>query len=99
MKRIMTALACVAVALATSNAAYAEGDGMIPGHPGDTSQPAITAEAIDPFSLAVPILDRDMPVPSYGQAMSSHGDPIAEMDKSMENMDHSNMPGMTEGTN
>jgi len=96
----MTALAGAAVAIATSSIAFAEGDRPIPGHPGYGANPMAATTTLDPFSLAVPQLDRAEPSPSYGSAAPAKpGDPSAEMEGSMEGMDHSNMPGMTEGSN
>lgn len=96
----LSALVSVAMALAIPNLAFAEGNSAIPGHPGDISRVATTATSVDPFSFVVPALEREVPMPSYGIGTSSQAaDPAVQMDKSMENMDHSNMPGMTEGTN
>jgi len=97
----MTALACAAVAIATPSIAFAEGDDLpIPGHPGENGNPTAAAATLDPFSLAVPQLDRAEPSPSYGpSAPPKTSDPTAESEGAMEGMDHSNMPGMTDGGN
>jgi hypothetical protein len=95
MKLRTTALAA-AVTLATSNLAFAEGEAPLPGHPGDTSPPTASAASVDPFSLSVPLLDREDPTPSYAQpAPRPSSNPAAPAGTSMEGMDHSAMPGMT----
>jgi hypothetical protein len=99
MKLRTTALAA-ALAIATSNVAFAEGETPIPGHPAEGSTAAATAASVDPFSLAVPQLERDEPVPSYGLPRAAGtNEPPANADASMEGMDHSAMPGMKHDTN
>jgi hypothetical protein len=93
--KLPTTVLVAAVAIATSNLAFAEGEAPLPGHPGESSKPATTTSSLDPFSLVVPQLDRDEPVPSYGQpAAAGSNDPAKGSGASMEGMDHSAMPGM-----
>jgi hypothetical protein len=93
--KLRTTAVAAAVAIATSNLAFAEGDAPIPGHPGEKSELAATAASLDPFSLAVPQLDREVAAPSYAQpSPAQSSDPAAPTGTSMEGMDHSAMPGM-----
>jgi hypothetical protein len=61
-------------------------------HPADTSRPVQSPDAIEPFDLAVPLLSRDLPNPSYGQAQPDTGTPDAKPDaEAMPGMDHGGM--------
>lgn len=82
--------------------AYAEEDSLQLSHPADTSQAYQDADDINPFDFAVPLLTREMPVPSYGQRPADPSTSTTEpmpMDESMPGMDHSNMPGMSGSDN
>jgi hypothetical protein len=93
--KLRTTAVAAAVAIATSNLAFAEGEAPIPGHPGERSEAAATAASLDPFSLVVPQIDREEPTPSYAQpSPTQSSDPAAPTGTSMEGMDHSAMPGM-----
>lgn len=69
------------------------------GHPAEIKRSLEPDEASSAFDLAVPLLNRSVPTPSYGSPGEPiEDDPVADIDKAME-MDHSmhQMPGATEG--
>lgn len=62
-------------------------------HPADPTQVYQAGVSIDPFALAVPLLNREAPTPSYGTAPPAASSASPEAD-AMPGMDHGNMPGM-----
>lgn len=102
MQRTLPSLAVVILGLSWLAPANAEEAAPTFTHPADTTQAHQAAAAIDPFALAVPLLDREVPTPSYGSpatavpSVSPEAEAMPGMDHSnMPGMDHSNMPGMS----
>lgn len=102
MKFVLPAIAGAAMTLVALVAAHAEQDVPQLNHPADTSLAYQSADDINPFDFAVPLLTREAPAPSYGQRPADPNASTAEpmpMDESMPGMDHSNMPGMSGSDN
>lgn len=102
MQKALPTLAVAILGLGWSIPAQAEEVTPQLTHPADPTQVYQTGVAIDPFAFAVPLLNREAPMPSYGTTPpgSSSASPEVEampgMDHgNMPGMDHSNMPGMS----
>ncbi|MBL8710956.1 MAG: hypothetical protein JNL25_17310 [Rhodospirillaceae bacterium] len=103
MRQTLPIVAVALLGLGWSFSAQAEEATPHPTHPADPTQVYRRMDAIDPFALAVPLLNREIPTPSYGGVPSLSGQvtpPEADMMPGMDHgnmpgMDHSNMPGMS----
>jgi uncharacterized protein involved in copper resistance len=102
MQIVLPFVAAVILGLSWVAPANAEEATPMLTHPADTTQVHQAVAEIDPFALAVPLLNREAPTPSYGGAITTapvtapNGEAMPGMDHSnMPGMDHSSMPGMT----
>lgn len=92
----LAALAAPALLIAITMPVSAENAANQPAHPADTSQASPAAITFDLHSFAVPLAERAVPVPSYGQRQGDLNapDPVAPTDHDgMPGMDHSQMHG------
>jgi hypothetical protein len=90
-KSVPVSVAAALLLLAASDA-RAEPSDPLASHPADTSRPVQSPETIEPFDLAVPLLSRDQPNPSYGSVRSDTDAPDAAPDaEAMPGMDHRGM--------
>ena len=102
MRKALPTVAAAILVLSGATASRAEESNPQPSHPADTNRVFRPLDTIQPFEMAVPLLNRDAPMPSYRKehALSGAGtvqpDSMPEMDHgNMPGMDHSNMPGMS----
>lgn len=92
MRKSVPASAAVALLLLSAPNVQAEPSEPRLSHPADISRPAPSPDAIEPFDLAVPLLSRDLPNPSYGQVPTDTGTPDPKPDaEAMPGMDHGGM--------
>jgi hypothetical protein len=92
MRKSVPASAAIALLLLAAASVQAEPSEPRLSHPADTSRPAPSPDAIEPFDLAVPLLSRGLPNPSYGQVQSGAAAPDPKPDaEAMPAMDHGGM--------
>jgi hypothetical protein len=92
MSKPVPAFAAAALLLLAPVQAQAEPDDVRLSHPADTTRTYETPQRIEPFDLAVPLLSRDVPAPSYAPALSDSAAPDAPPQaEPMPGMDHGGM--------
>ncbi|WP_133613621.1 hypothetical protein [Dongia mobilis] len=97
MQKNLPILAAAFLGLVWPISAPATDEVAAPSHPADPAQADRQADTIDPFALAVPLLNREAPIPSYSGVTAPSGQPATGRTDMMPGMDHGNMHGMDHG--